>query len=78
MSGNVVNRFYCDWCQRQDLGLHYKNLPSSKLVICKQCINSLTIYEFTTRMRAYSINIQNLTLKEITDDNRMDNTTANK
>lgn len=76
MNGKIINRFYCDWCKSQGLGLHYKNLPSSKLVICQLCINSLTINEFFARMRAYAPNIQNLTLKEITNDNSMDYSTA--
>lgn len=78
MSGNLATRFYCDFCKRQDLGLHYKDLPSSKLVICQACTKSMTIDVFFTRMRAYPINIQELTLKEITDDNSLDCTTANR
>lgn len=76
MTGNLANRFYCDFCKIQALGLQYKDLPSSKLVICQQCIKSMTIGSFLTRLRAYPENIQNLTLKEITDDNRMDYTAA--
>lgn len=78
MTGKILNRFYCDFCKRQDLGLNYKNLESSNLVICQPCINSLTIADFIQKLKYHPQEIQTLTLKEITNDNRMDYTTTNR
>lgn len=68
MIGDEIGKV-CYFCNRNNLGLFKKELPTTKLIICQGCCKGITIAQFNKYFKFYPQSVQKQTLIEITDDN---------